>query len=126
MEMKIASPKILICEDNTEIREALALLLRMHSKVSIKQCVDGNEGIELLERESFDIVICDYDMGEGKASGTDVFWHVLRQGLKCRFYLFTSAFVDLTPYSAYPSFKWFSKTNMADLTKEISQQLYET
>ncbi len=55
--------KILICDDETDIRDVLEMLIEIEFDVEITHASDGQEGIELLsDDKSFDLIICDMNM----------------------------------------------------------------
>lgn len=53
--------KILVIEDNLEVRENLAEILEL-SGYEVCQATDGTEGVELASREKPDLIICDVMM----------------------------------------------------------------
>ena len=52
---------VLVIDDNVELRDVLALALRQHGHV-VQTAGDGCEGLKLLERQSFDILVTDLVM----------------------------------------------------------------
>ena len=57
----MSKKKILVIEDNLEVRENLAEILEL-SGYEILQAQDGTEGVELASREKPDLIICDVMM----------------------------------------------------------------
>jgi CheY-like chemotaxis protein len=58
-----ALPPILIVDDNAEARECLTVLLQMQGVRNIAGANSGEEALELLARERFGLIICDYHLG---------------------------------------------------------------
>ena len=55
--------KVLVAEDQSMLRDAMCQLLRLQSDVeSVLQAKNGQEAIQLLEKESVDIAILDVEM----------------------------------------------------------------
>lgn len=59
--MAIANKKILIVEDDKPMAYALELKLQ-HENVEAKVALNGQEGIELLKKEKYGLVLCDLIM----------------------------------------------------------------
>ncbi len=58
--------KVLIVDDFHEMRSLSRTMLTPFSPDTVKVAKDGIEAIALLEEFKFDIVLCDYNLGEGK------------------------------------------------------------
>ena len=54
----LAGTRVLIVEDNSDSREMLAQLLRMDG-CNVTVAVDGNQGLESIRREKFDLALVD-------------------------------------------------------------------
>ena len=66
--------KILICDDEKDIREILEITLEMEFDLEILHAANGEEGIEIYEAEDdIDVIICDYNMP--KKNGKDFYIH---------------------------------------------------
>lgn len=63
--------KILICDDQEDIRDVLEASLELEYDCEIQLACDGAEGIDFLSKQKFDIILCDMNMP--KKSGLDVF-----------------------------------------------------
>ena len=63
------NPKILIADDVQMIRRALKISLLKAGFTGITEAKNGKEAIERLKEESFDLIICDWEMPE--ASGIE-------------------------------------------------------
>lgn len=62
----LKSKKILIIDDFSEMRSMLRSMLRAYGAEDIKQASNGDDAIELIASHKFDIILCDYNLGEGK------------------------------------------------------------
>ena len=64
--------RILICDDEADIREVLEMLIEVEFDVEIIHASDGQEGIDKLQSDpKLDLIICDMNMPHKK--GSDVF-----------------------------------------------------
>ncbi|HSH28289.1 MAG TPA: response regulator [Thiohalobacter sp.] len=57
---------ILVVDDFPEMRSMLRSMLAMYGGDAIQQARHGEEAIERMQAQSFEIVLCDYNLGEGK------------------------------------------------------------
>ncbi len=62
-------PKILIIDDEKSIRSTLKEILE-YEKYEVKEAADGAEGLSMIKKEDFDLVMCDIKMP--KMDGMDV------------------------------------------------------
>mgnify|MGYP001369782083 FL=1 len=80
--------KILIIEDEEQIRRVLLRVLSDEDKnFDVKEAVDGKEGLSLIKKEKFDLILCDIKMP--KMDGIEV----LQEAKKNKF---SSPFIMLT------------------------------
>ena len=80
--------KILIIEDEEQIRRVLLRVLSDEDKnFDVKEAVDGKEGLSLIQKEKFDLILCDIKMP--KMDGIEV----LQEAKKNKF---SSPFIMLT------------------------------
>ncbi len=71
--------KILIVDDEQDIREILSMMIEGVSEVDIVEAESGNKAIEILEADdSIAIVFCDYRMENG--NGGDVYKYIRGKG----------------------------------------------
>ena len=57
---------ILIVDDFPGMRSMLKTMLTSYSAADISEACNGIDAIELMSNRTFDIVLCDYNLGEGK------------------------------------------------------------
>ena len=99
--------KVLICDDEADIRQVLGLLLELEFEAEIVQACNGEEAILLLTKEDFDLVICDMHMP--KLNGDAVF--KFNQENKNIPFVLLSGSMDLDTWHKLN----FSKPNSANL-----------
>jgi len=58
--------KILVIDDYAEMRSMLRGMLIAYGAEDIKQAANGEDAIEQIANHQFDIILCDYNLGEGK------------------------------------------------------------
>jgi len=58
--------KILVVDDFAEMRSMLRSMLRAYGAEDILQASNGEDAIAKIENHKFDIILCDYNLGEGK------------------------------------------------------------
>lgn len=58
--------KILIIDDFQEMRALLKSMVDPLAPEAVQMACNGEEAIEFMEKESFDVVFCDYNLGKGK------------------------------------------------------------
>ena len=63
---ELAKKRYLVIDDFSEMRSMMQGMLRVFGVEAIETARDGKEAIEKLERGSFDVVLCDYNLGQGK------------------------------------------------------------
>jgi len=57
---------VLIIDDFPEMRSMLFSMLKNYEPKEVVQAGNGEDAIELIARRRFDIIMCDYNLGEGK------------------------------------------------------------
>ncbi len=94
--VKIYSNKrCLIIDDFPEIRGSLSRTLKTFGVSTVDTAADGQEAIKLCSNKSYDIVLCDYNLGSGKDGQ-----QILEEVRFLRVLLMTSLFVMITGESA--------------------------
>ncbi len=67
MKLDLEKTKILIIEDFSTARRALKEMLFSLSAWDIHETADAVDALNLLRKSKFDIIICDYNLGQGKS-----------------------------------------------------------
>lgn len=81
--------KLLIAEDQSMLRDAMATLLSMEDSVeSVLQAKDGKEAINLISTNDIDVVILDVEMPE--ATGLDVLEYIRSNNIHCKVVIVTT------------------------------------
>lgn len=66
MKLNLKSKKFLIVEDHPSMRKAIREMLYALDVQHIAESANGLNAIAAMKKERFDIVLCDYNLGEGK------------------------------------------------------------
>ena len=66
MALELGRKKILIIDDFADMRSTLKRMLQAFNGKDIDVAANGREALSLLGRKAYDIVLCDYNLGEGK------------------------------------------------------------
>ena len=81
--------KLLIAEDQSMLRDAMATLLSMEDSVeSVIQAKDGKEAINLISTNDIDVAILDVEMPE--ATGLDVLEYIRNNNIHCKVVIVTT------------------------------------
>lgn len=81
--------KLLIAEDQSMLRDAMATLLSMEDSVeSVLQAKDGKEAIDLISTNDIDVAILDVEMPE--ATGLDVLEYIRSNNIHCKVVIVTT------------------------------------
>lgn len=81
--------KLLIAEDQSMLRDAMATLLSMEDSVeSVLQAKDGKEAINLISTNDIDVAILDVEMPE--ATGLDVLEYIRSNNIHCKVIIVTT------------------------------------
>ncbi len=81
--------KLLIAEDQSMLRDAMATLLSMEDSVeSVLQAKDGKEAIDLISTNNIDVAILDVEMPE--ATGLDVLEYIRNNNIHCKVVIVTT------------------------------------
>ncbi|HSJ49608.1 MAG TPA: response regulator [Gammaproteobacteria bacterium] len=87
----LSGKRILIVDDFPDMRSLMRGMVTAFGAQQVEQARNGEEAIELLTRGRFDIVLCDYNLGEGKDGQ-----QVLEEAKHRELLPFTTAFVMVT------------------------------
>lgn len=82
---------ILIIDDFPEMRSLIRSMVRAFGAQNIEQARNGEEAVEALAAQRFDIVLCDYNLGDGKDGQ-----QVLEEAKHRNILPFTTVFVMIT------------------------------
>lgn len=91
MKMNFDSKKILVIEDQAIIRETIKHILYSLGVRHIVEAGTGVNGIVEMRRSQFDIVLCDYNLGDGKNGQ-----QVLEEAKHFKLLLFNAVFIMIT------------------------------
>ena len=81
--------KLLIAEDQSMLRDAMATLLSMQDSVeSVLQAKNGKEAIDLISTNNIDVAILDVEMPE--ATGLDVLEYICSNNIHCKVVIVTT------------------------------------
>ena len=81
--------KLLIAEDQSMLRDAMATLLSMQDSVeSVLQAKNGKEAIDLIPTNDIDVAILDVEMPE--ATGLDVLEYIRSNNIHCKVVIVTT------------------------------------
>ena len=81
--------KLLIAEDQSMLRDAMATLLSMEDSVeSVLQAKDGKEAINLISTNDIDVAILDVEMPE--ATGLEVLEYIRSNNIDCKVVIVTT------------------------------------
>ena len=81
--------RLLIAEDQSMLRDAMATLLSMQDSVeSVLQAKNGKEAMDILVDSSIDVAILDIEMPE--ATGLDVLEFIRNKGISCKVIIVTT------------------------------------
>ena len=81
--------RLLIAEDQSMLRDAMATLLLMEDSIDeVLQAKNGKEAIDILADSSIDVAILDIEMPE--ATGLDVLEFIRNKGISCKVIIVTT------------------------------------
>lgn len=66
MANEFSAKSFLVIDDFADMRSAIRHLLRSLGAVKVEQARDGHDAITQLSSKSFDVILCDYNLGAGK------------------------------------------------------------
>jgi len=83
--------RFLIVDDFPEMRSSLRGMLETFGARNVMDTRNGKETIALLEKKSFDIILCDYNLGEGKNGQ-----HILEEAKHRNLIKYSTVFMMIT------------------------------
>ncbi|GAB6040762.1 response regulator [Endothiovibrio diazotrophicus] len=66
MSLNLSLKKILVVDDFPEMRSAMKRMLLSLGAKDVDAAKNGREALALITRKAYDLVLCDYNLGEGK------------------------------------------------------------
>jgi DNA-binding NtrC family response regulator len=105
--------KVLIVDDQADLGTMLKNLLANKKYEDTKFVLSGKSALEALKSDSYNLVICDYDMPE--MNGHDVFQAMCTEGYECPFLLYTNA--DLSSLPKFDGASFIGAVNKKELPK---------
>lgn len=87
-----AQRKILIVDDDDDLRESLVDQLMLHEEFDVLSAATPSEGFELVEKERFDLILLDVDMPE--LDGREMCKKLRRSGFKSPIIMLTGQTSD--------------------------------
>jgi tetratricopeptide (TPR) repeat protein len=63
---ELATKKYLVIDDFSDMRSMMKSMLTLFGVTEVTTANDGNKAIAALESDSYDVVLCDYNLGAGK------------------------------------------------------------
>ncbi len=91
MAFDIKTQKILLVDDYPNMRKSIRDMLRTLDAQHIVEANDGQSALKLMAKDKFDVVLCDYSLGEGKNGQ-----HVLEEARIGRLLPFTAIFIMIS------------------------------
>ena len=91
MGVDLISKSYLVIDDFADMRSMLRSMLVAYGVTNIDMAGNGKDALKLLSKKSYDVVLCDYNLGEGK-DGQQVLEEAKDQG----FIQYSTAFLMIT------------------------------
>ena len=66
MGVDLASKSYLVIDDFADMRSMLRSMLVAYGVTNIEMAGNGKDAIKMLAKKTYDVVLCDYNLGEGK------------------------------------------------------------
>lgn len=121
--MEVEKPHVLIVDDEDEIREILTFFLKSVYPCNVSEAVNGEDAIEKLKKQQFQLVICDYNMPI--KNGGEVYRFMIENDQPAKYVMCSSD----TPH-AFPIFQdtshlfgYIQKPNLMNGVKEIIEKM---
>jgi len=92
MRIPIEKKSYLIVDDFGDMRSMLRSMLHMFGVTRMDVASNGKEAIQYMERNKYDVVLCDYNLGAGSKDGQQV----LEEARHRRLMGFGTVFVMIT------------------------------
>ena len=66
MGVDLISKSYLVIDDFADMRSMIRSMLVAYGVTNIDMAANGKDALKLLSKKSYDVVLCDYNLGEGK------------------------------------------------------------
>ena len=117
-----AKKRCLVVDDLSEIRGSIKRMLKVFGVEEVDTAANGEEAVELCTNHSYDIVLCDYNLGKGK-DGQQILEELRYRGMLKN----TSLFIMITAESSRDMVLGALEYQPDDyVTKPITQQSLRT
>ncbi len=93
MKLNLATQTILLIEDYPVMRKSIKDILYLLGAKTIVEAKNGQTAIFAMKNQKFNIIICDYDLGEGKNGQ-----QILEQARDQKLILFNALFIMITAH----------------------------
>lgn len=80
MEFNLRHKKILLIDDFSEFRFSVKKMLQSGGATNIDDVGSGDEAIDKMSRKAYDIILCDYNLGQDKKDGQQVLEEAKHRG----------------------------------------------
>jgi len=91
MGVDLASKTYLVIDDFADMRSMLRSMLVAYGVTNIEMVGNGKDAIKMLDKKTYDVVLCDYNLGEGKDGQ-----QVLEEGKDKGLIPYSTAFLMIT------------------------------
>ncbi len=127
-EKRIEEAKILIIDDEESLVELMDEILSMEGFSNLKNAFSGEEAIDLIEKEDFDLIVSDVNLS--KFSGLDVFRKLKNKGVENRLVFVTAnpqdrELINISNIHKIPVLKKpFSLSDFTNIIKSRIKNIY--
>lgn len=80
MRLDLSDKKILVIDDFPQMRSSLRKMIQAFGAADVDDAGNGDDAVKKIDRKKYDIVLCDYSLGEGK-DGQQILEEVKHRGL---------------------------------------------
>ncbi len=98
MSSDLHAKKYLVIDDFFDFRLIMKKMIESFGTKDVDDADSGEKAIELMRRKAYDIILCDYNLGEGKKDGQQILEEVKHHGL----IKYSSIFIMVTAENTMP------------------------
>lgn len=91
MYLDLSDKKILVIDDFSQMRSSMRKMVQSFSATDIDDAANGEDAVKKIARNKYDIVLCDYSLGEGKDGQ-----QVLEESKHCNLLKYSTIFMMIT------------------------------